>query len=426
VAAGTTSPFSPAQPGKPDSRSPLEAARASRVPLVAARASFSPLGAFRSGKTDSRSPLVEDGPREPVELLFSVTDTGIGIPQEAMNRLFHSFSQVDASTTRRFGGTGLGLAISWRLAELMGGTMWVQSEMGKGSTFSFTIRTEFVPSRPRPFLGGPKLHLSDRRMLIVDDNATNRRILATVVASWGMMPRAAHSASEALGWLRAGELFDVGVLDMQMPEMDGVMLAREIRGLPGETKLPLVLLSSLGMRDVTTEKQLFAASLTKPVKPSQLFDVLAGIFRDLEPPSITKVRPPPVVSAKAKTVRVLLAEDNLVNQKVALHMLAAIGYRADLAANGLEVIQALDRQTYDVILMDVQMPEMDGLEATRHIVARQPDPTKRPWIIALTANAVQGDRDICLDAGMDDYISKPIKKEELAAAMGRVRIIGAV
>ena len=436
VAAGTTSPFSPAQPGKPDSRSPLVAdrasrapfvaARASRVPLVAARASFSPLGAFRSGKTDSRSPLVEDGPREPVELLFSVTDTGIGIPPEAMNRLFHSFSQVDASTTRRFGGTGLGLAISWRLAELMGGTMWVQSEMGKGSTFSFTIRTEFVPSRPRPFLGGPKLHLSDRRMLIVDDNATNRRILATVVASWGMMPRAAHSASEALGWLRAGELFDVGVLDMQMPEMDGVMLAREIRGLPGETKLPLVLLSSLGMRDVTTEKQLFAASLTKPVKPSQLFDVLAGIFRDLEPPSITKVRPPPVVSAKAKTVRVLLAEDNLVNQKVALHMLAAIGYRADLAANGLEVIQALDRQTYDVILMDVQMPEMDGLEATRSIVARQPDPTKRPWIIALTANAVQGDRDICLDAGMDDYISKPIKKEELAAAMGRVRIIGAV
>ncbi len=426
VAVGTTSPFSSAQPGRPDSRSPLVAARASLSPLVAARPSFSPLGAFRSGKKDSRSSLVEDGPREPVELLFSVTDTGIGIPQEAMKRLFHSFSQVDASTTRRFGGTGLGLAISWRLAELMGGTMWVQSETGKGSTFSFTIRTEFVPSRPRPFLGGPKLHLSDRRMLIVDDNATNRRILATVVAGWGMMPRAAHSASEALDWLRAGELFDVGVLDMQMPEMDGVMLAREIRRLPGENQLPLVLLSSLSVRDVTTEKQLFAASLTKPVKPSQLFDVLAGIFKDLEPLSITRIRPPPVVSATAKTVRVLLAEDNLVNQKVALHMLAALGYRADLAANGLEVIQALERQTYDVILMDVQMPEMDGLEAARRIVDRQPDRTKRPWIIALTANAVQGDRDICLDAGMDDYISKPIKKEELAAAMGRVGEIGAV
>ena len=426
VAVGTTSPFSPAEHGKPDSRPPLVPARASFSPLVASRASFSPLGAFRSGKIDSRSPVVEDGPREPVELLFSVTDTGIGIPPEAMNRLFHSFSQVDASTTRRFGGTGLGLAISWRLAELMGGTMWVQSEMGKGSTFSFTVRTEFVPSRPRPFLAGPKLHLNDRRMLIVDDNATNRRILATVVASWGMLPRAAHSASEALKWLRAGELFDVGVLDMQMPDMDGVMLAREISRLPGESKLPLVLLSSLGVRDVKAEKQLFAAALTKPVKPSQLFDVLAGIFKDLEPPSITKVRPPRVVSTTAKTVRVLLAEDNLVNQKVALHMLAAIGYRADLAANGLEVIQALDRQVYDVILMDVQMPEMDGLEATRHIVARQPNPMKRPWIIALTANAVQGDRDICLEAGMDDYISKPIKKEELATAMGRVRIIGAV
>jgi CheY-like chemotaxis protein len=212
---------------------------------------------------------------------------------------------------------------------------------------------------------------------------------------------------------------------MQMPEMDGVMLAREIRRLPGENQLPLVLLSSLSVRDVTTEKQLFAASLTKPVKPSQLFDVLAGIFKDLEPPSITKIRPPPVVSATAKTMRVLLAEDNLVNQKVALHMLAALGYRADLAANGLEVIQALDRQTYDVILMDVQMPEMDGLETARRIVDRQPDRTKRPWIIALTANAVHGDRDICLDAGMDDYISKPITKEELAAAMGHVGEIGA-
>jgi PAS domain S-box-containing protein len=416
VVTSTTFPFSPAQPGKPDSRGPL----------VAARASLSPLGAVQSGKTVSRPPLVEDGPRQPVELLFSVTDTGIGIPQEAMNRLFHSFSQVDASTTRRFGGTGLGLAISWRLAELMGGTMWVQSEPGKGSIFSFTIRTEAIQTRPRPFLAGPKLHLSDRHMLIVDDNATNRRILATIVTGWGMTPRAAHSASEALDWLRAGELFDVGVLDMQMPEMDGVMLAREIRRLPGESKLPLVLLSSLGSRDMMAEKELFAASLTKPVKPSQLFNVLAGIFKDIEPPSITKIRPPPVVVATAKTVRVLLAEDNLVNQKVALHMLAALGYRADLAANGLEVIEALERQAYDVILMDVQMPEMDGLEAARRIVARQPDRTKRPWIIALTANAVEGDRDICLAAGMDDYISKPIKKEELAAAMGRVREIGAI
>jgi len=440
VAEGTTSPFSTASPRKPDSRPPIVAARASlsplspalggkpdsRAPLVAARASRSPTSPAPGGKPDSRSPLAEEGPRQPIELLFSVTDTGIGIAPEAMGRLFHSFSQVDASTTRRFGGTGLGLAISWRLAELMGGTMWVQSEPGKGSIFSFTIRTEAVQSRPRPFLAGPKLHLSDRRMLIVDDNATNRRILTAIVTGWGMTPRAAHSASEVLEWMRTGELFDVAILDMQMPEMDGVMLAREIRLLPGGSQLPLVLLSSLGVRDVTTEKQLFAAALAKPVKPSQLFDVLAGIFKDVEPPAITRIRPPPVVAATEKAVRVLLAEDNLVNQKVALHMLASLGYRADLAANGQEVLEALDRQPYDVILMDVQMPEMDGLEATRRIADQQPDRTKRPWIIALTANAVQGDRDICLAAGMDDYISKPIKKDELATAMGRVRKVGAV
>jgi CheY-like chemotaxis protein len=360
---------------------------------------------------------------EMVELLFSITDTGIGIPKDAIARLFRSFTQVDVSTTRRFGGTGLGLAISRRLVELMGGSMWVQSEEGKGSTFSFSICGEFVPTRPRPFLAGPKLHLSSRKMLIVDDNATNRRILTTLVAGWGMIPRAAQSASEALGWLKAGEQFDVAVLDMQMPEMDGVMLAREIRALPGGDKLPLILLSSLGYREVTSEKKLFNAAVTKPVKPSQLFDMLAGIFKEVERVSTSPIRvvPKPVVERRGQSARVLLAEDNLVNQKVAVHMLAILGFRPDVAANGLEVLDALNRQAYDIILMDVQMPEMDGLETTRRIVARQPDPLKRPWIIALTANAVHGDREICLAAGMNDYISKPIKKEDLAAAFGRVR-----
>jgi CheY-like chemotaxis protein len=280
---------------------------------------------------------------------------------------------------------------------------------------------EFVPARPRPYLAGPKLHLSDRRMLIVDDNATNRRILTTVVGGWGMMPRAARSAREALNWLRAGEHFDVGIFDMQMPEMDGVMLAREVRQVPGGEDLPLVLLSSLGQREVTAEKKLFAAALTKPVKPSQLFDVLAGMFTEPVPtvPS-THIVPRTQGPAPASSARVLLAEDNAVNQKVALHLLAAIGYRADVVANGLEVLEALRRQHYDIVLMDVQMPEMDGLEATRHIVAEQPDPAKRPWIIAITANAIQGDREICLEAGMDDYISKPIRKQELAEALQRV------
>jgi CheY-like chemotaxis protein len=249
-----------------------------------------------------------------------------------------------------------------------------------------------------------------------------------------MVPRAAQSGAEALEWLRAGEAFDVAVLDMQMPDMDGVMLAREIRKMQGREKLPLVLLSSLGQREVTSEKNLFNAALTKPVKPSQLFDLIAGTFKDAAalasgpasanapvPAAVpVKVLPTPVVGKPGSSLRVLLAEDNAVNQKVATHMLAAIGVRPDIAANGLEVIEALSRQTYDVILMDVQMPEMDGLEATRRIVAEQPDSAKRPWIIALTANAVQGDRETCLAAGMDDYISKPIKKEQLVQAVSRV------
>ncbi|MFA5058903.1 MAG: response regulator, partial [Opitutaceae bacterium] len=385
--------------------------------------SFSPIAAAGTAPSGTRSPLPgPDGKPQFVELLFSVTDTGIGIPPEAMERLFHSFSQVDTSTTRRFGGTGLGLAISKRLVELMGGALGVQSEVGRGSTFSFTLRTEFLPAPRRPYLAGPRLHLSDRRVLIVDDNSTNRRILTTVVAGWGMVPRAASAAAEALAWLRAGEQFDVAILDMQMPETDGVTLAREIRRLPGADRLPLLLLSSLGQRETTADQGLFTASLTKPVKPSQLFDVLAGIFRDT-PPAAAPIRvvPQPGVAPVEHALRVLLAEDNAVNQKVALHLLAALGYRADLAANGLEVLEALERQSYDVILMDVQMPEMDGLEAARRIVARQPDRKQRPWIIALTANAVQGDRESCLAAGMDDYISKPIGKEDLASALKRIR-----
>ncbi len=381
-----------------------------------------PMPADAVDQVPIQPPVPKTGETQVVELIFSVTDTGIGIPQEAIGRLFRSFTQVDVSTTRRFGGTGLGLAISRRLVELMGGSMWVQSVEGKGSTFSFSVRGEFVPARPRPFLAGPKVHLNGRRMLIVNDNATNRRILTGVVSGWGMVSRAAQSASEALEWLRAGEVFDVAVLDMQMPEMDGVMLAREIRRLAGGEKLPLVLLSSLGQRDFASEKNLFNAALTKPVKPSQLFDVLAGSFKEMEAaaPASTKVLPKVAPQNTGHAVRVLLAEDNAVNQKVAVHMLASLGIRPDIAANGLEVLESLKRQTYDVVLMDVQMPEMDGLDATRRIVAEQPDPAKRPWIIALTANAVQGDRELCLSVGMDDYISKPLKKEQLAETLGRV------
>ena len=365
----------------------------------------------------------ESATADTVELVFSVTDTGIGIPAAAMDRLFQSFTQVDASTTRKYGGTGLGLAISKRLAELMGGRMWVESEPGHGSTFSFSIRAEQVAIKPRLFAAGAKAGVEGRRLLAVDDNATSRRILCDLARNWGMPSLAVETPAEALALLRAGEKFDVAILDMQMPEMDGLMLAREIRRLRTAEELPLVLLSSLGRQEDSDRH--FAANLTKPVKPSQLLDALAQILwhgREAEVAlsgaGPVKFFPPGELKHPE---RILLAEDNAVNQKVALHMLHNIGYRADLAANGLEVLVAVRRQDYDIILMDMQMPEMDGLEAARQLVKRYPAPSARPWMIALTANAMQGDRELCLGAGMDDYLTKPIKKPELAAALERGR-----
>ena len=358
-----------------------------------------------------------------IELEFCVRDTGIGIPQEAMGRLFQSFTQVDASTTRKFGGTGLGLVISRRLVEMMGGRMWVESEVGRGSEFSFTIGVAAVGSRPRPWLQSGRGSVAGRSLLVVDDNATNRRILTELAGSWSMQVRAASSGDEALGWLRNGELFDVAVLDMQMPDMDGEMLAREIRRLRTPEAMPLILLSSIGAREGLAEPALFGAFLTKPAKPAQLLETLetqlrAGAGRESVKAPQTFAGAPQGTEA-VRPERVLLAEDNAVNQKVALLMLSKLGFRADVAADGLEVLEALGRQRYDVVLMDVQMPEMDGLEAARRIGAQWPGKADRPWIIALTANAMQGDREACIAAGMDDYISKPIKTEELAAAMER-------
>ncbi len=359
-----------------------------------------------------------------IELALAVRDTGIGIPEEGLKRLFQSFSQVDASTTRKFGGTGLGLAISKRLAELMGGRMWVESEAGRGSTFHFTLRVEPCASKPRTWTAVGGAHLVGRRLLVVDDNATNRRILADVGAGWGMEVTTFASGGAALARLRDGQLFDIAVLDMHMPEMDGLELAREIRRLRDAASMPLVLLSSLGQGESRAEFEIFSARLTKPAKPAQLFDVLAALFKG-EATVLRAISEHPFVAAAAAAAtrpeRLLLAEDNAVNQKVALLMLGKIGFRADIAANGHEVLDAMQRQPYDIILMDVQMPEMDGLEAARQIRVREAGTSNRSWIIALTANAMQGDREVCLAAGMDDYISKPIKTEELAAALERAR-----
>jgi PAS domain S-box-containing protein len=356
------------------------------------------------------------------ELSFAVRDTGIGIPPERLDRLFHSFSQVDASTSRRYGGTGLGLAISQRLVELMGGRIAVTSQVGAGSEFRFTIRAAAAaaPQTHRD-LRGVQPSLRAKRVLVVDDNATNRRILASHLDAWGMSVRATASGGEALAWIRTGEHFDVGILDMHMPEMDGVALAEAIRQQPSGANLPLVLFTSLGRAEARAESQGFAAYLHKPIKPSQLFDTLASVLAERAVYVPQRGMAPSGLDpgmARRHPLRILLAEDNVVNQKVALRLLEQMGYRADVAANGVEAIDAVGRQAYDVVLMDVQMPELDGFEASREISRRWPG-ARRPRLVAMTANAMEGDRERCMAAGMDDYVAKPIRPEELVAALQR-------
>ncbi|MEZ5635637.1 MAG: GAF domain-containing protein [Burkholderiaceae bacterium] len=356
-----------------------------------------------------------------VELQFAVRDTGIGLSAQGMARLFQSFSQADSSTTRKYGGTGLGLAISKRLAELMGGSMTASSEgPGKGSTFRFSIVAPVAesPSANRRDFLGQQPALAGKRMLVVDDNATNRKVLALQSGKWGMVVRDTESAATALGWLEQGEAFDLAVLDMHMPEMDGLTLAGKVRALRPD--LPLVLFSSLGRREAGDTEGLFSACMGKPLRQSQLFDTLVGILGEGEKalkPAAAPVKPKiDAELARRHPLRILLAEDNVVNQKLALRLLQQMGYRADLASNGKEALDGVARQVYDVILMDVQMPEMDGLEASRRIVAQWPA-DKRPRIIAMTANAMQGDREACLAAGMDDYVTKPIRVDALVESL---------
>ncbi len=350
------------------------------------------------------------------EILFSVKDTGIGIPEDKMDRLFKSFSQVDTSTTRNYGGTGLGLVISKRLAEMMGGKMWVESIFHKGTTFYFTITAEAVASKQK-YRRGKDPELTGKHLLIVDDNHTNRRILSVQTENWGMSSITTSSPLEALNLIRSGEKFDLAILDFHMPEMDGMELSKQIRGIQEGKSLPIVILTSIGKRDELSEfdKLNLAAFLSKPIKPAQLHSTLSSIFtgtqkRDNEKSENTKKIN--VYLADEFPLRILLAEDNAVNQKVALRNLERMGYRADVAANGFEVVDAVRTIHYDVIFMDILMPEMDGYEATKIIIDEIPK-EKRPKIIAMTANAMQGDREICIEAGMDDYISKPVRIEEL-------------
>jgi PAS domain S-box-containing protein len=352
------------------------------------------------------------------ELHVTVQDTGIGIPSDGMDRLFQSFSQIDASTTREYGGTGLGLAISRRLAELMGGRMWAESELGVGSRFQFTLEVQAAPEQPGDAEIG--VRLEGRRMLVVDDNATNRRVLSLQAKSWGMACDAAETGHLALEWLRAGRRFDVAVLDMQMPVMDGIQLGREIRRLNAHDEMPLVMLTSLGRREEAAAAVGFAAFLHKPSKASSLYNTLVGVLdRCAQPLLITPDPSLDTTMAARHPLRILVAEDNAVNQKVAISILARMGYTCDLANNGREAVAAVETTTYDVVLMDVLMPEMDGLRASEAIRALRSIETQ-PRIIAMTANAMAGDRETCLAAGMNDYISKPVRVDELVTALLQV------
>ena len=353
-----------------------------------------------------------------MEVAMSVRDTGIGIPAERINRLFRSFSQVDASTTRQFGGTGLGLAISKRLVELMGGKVGVESEPGVGSTFRFTIKVRPGESTLRTFLSGVAPELSDRRVLLVDDNATNRRILEQHLRGWGMFVSSAKSADEALDLIGREAAFDIGILDMQMPGMDGEQLAGAWREQTLGKTPPLILLTSLGRRNTVGERQ-FAAVLSKPVKPSILYDTLLTTFGGAASRRTRSVsRTIDRGMATRQPLRVLLAEDNPVNQMVATRMCDKLGYRIDVVGNGLEALAAMNHIPYDTVLMDVHMPEMDGLEATQRIRALGAD-HGQPYIIAMTASAMESDRQACFAAGMDDYTPKPVTMESLEAALTR-------
>jgi len=358
------------------------------------------------------------------EIRVDVRDTGIGIPPSAMDRLFQSFSQVDASIARRYGGTGLGLAISRRLAELMDGSLTAESSgvAGEGSTFRLVVHMPIgspdavAASRPRRI----EADLSGRTVLIVDDNATNRRILVAQTTRWGMVPRETGSPSEAVGWVAGGDHFDIVLSDLLMPEMDGLEFAAQLRATNGATSPPpVVILSSIGVRD--REEAGVAGWLPKPVKPSALHDTIATVLLGAVV-SQPVVAPVPSVSSDAPLgelhpMRILLAEDNAVNQKLALRLLQQHAYGATVASDGKQAIEALAAGEFDVVLMDVQMPEMDGLEATRQIRKRWPDRAVR--IVAMTANAMAGDRETYLAAGMDDYISKPIRPAELQAVLER-------
>ncbi|MFG1926815.1 response regulator [Cryptosporangium sp. NPDC048952] len=352
-------------------------------------------------------------PAGPVELRVAVRDTGPGIPADRMDRVFRSFSQVDSSTTRLHGGTGLGLAISRNLARAMDGEIDLISAVGVGSTFTLTARLSGCPTSAGTATDSPRL--AGATALIVDDNATNRRVLILQLTGWGLRCVEADSAAQAVRLADAGHRFDLAILDLQMPDQNGLELARTLRGRADTASLPLLLLSSLQWRPGPDDQGLFAAVLTKPARAALLHDRLARVLAPSRPgPRQATIRRRAVrVAAEGDPpLRILLVEDNPVNQRVAQLLLGQLGYRADTVENGAEALRAVHRTPYDLVLMDVQMPVMDGLEATRRIRAELFD-ARQPQIVAMTASVLVEDRNACRAAGMDDYLAKPVRVHAL-------------
>ena len=360
-----------------------------------------------------------------LDLHFVVADTGIGIPPEKLNRLFQSFSQVDSSTTRQYGGTGLGLVISKRLTELMGGTMWVESEAGKGSKvcFNITVRTG-AGEAPAWQRGSPALR--GKRLLILEDNAAQRGAFAQIAKDWGLDLAEADTLAAAEAHLLAPAAHcAVLLLDHELLGEGAAAAIARLRGLPGAAGAPVLLFSTQRTRPGGPQALAVEGFVAKPLRPTPLLEALVRALtgvsnREKRAPTVSPFGPVGQSLGDRLPLRLLVADDNAVNQKVALMLLKRLGYTADSVGNGMEVLKALQTKIYDLILLDVQMPEMDGYEAARQVCAKWAMlEHERPCMVAMTGNAMQGDRELCLEAGMDDYISKPVQVEELKAALER-------
>jgi CheY-like chemotaxis protein len=344
-----------------------------------------------------------------------VHDTGVGVPEDRRDQVFQSFTQVDSSTTRIYGGTGLGLAICKRLTEQMEGEMWLESKVGVGSRFHFTAMVVLTYDEDQHTLEGEQEALAGKRALIAEDNRTHRRLLSMQLEQWGMEVYAAASGKEALAQVERGKPFDIGILDMHMAEMDGVALARAIRTHRSAKALPLMMLNSI-LQPYDADGVLFNSTLNKPVKQAPFLNALVNLVRVREKQEVVNQAVDDAAEAQEElSLRFLLAEDNDLNQKVFNIMLEREGYDSDVVSNGFEALKAMERKSYDIVFMDMHMPVMDGLDATREIRARYPG--NKPYIIAMTGNVLQGVREECLQAGMNDYLSKPVQRNDLKSAL---------